>query len=415
MNAPLQIPGCKVINLQQRSPEWHAWRSGLDLPDGKPRITGTVAAIIAGDSVTGKTAHQLWMEMTGRKAREEPSEFLRRLFEHGERTEVIARAAYERMTGNRVYDLCVEHPDHPWAAASLDGLTEWGDILWEGKSPISQRVHTMAKRQTVPSYYYPQVQWQLMCTPTAIEAHYFSYFEDDEEGITSALVVVRPNPEYQARLFMECLHFRVCVIENRPPASNAYLMAGKNFRQAKHDAEEAEANLKAAQLALTDALPEGRDSYDGGGILTTRFYANTTVDWPKAFKDEEVADDLVAKAVEETRELGPVDYAKLMDDLGLPPERVKELEDRNRVPGPVDYKKAATTLGFTKSEIRLLEKKYKGGGDKRFRVTVTADYVPVVVSPTDGSPLPSPTSNQIVLAPEVPAADQTGLAMWDGW
>lgn len=177
MNAPLQIPGCKVINLQQRSPEWHAWRSGLDLPDGKPRITGTVAAIIAGDSVTGKTAHQLWMEMTGRKAREEPSEFLRRLFEHGERTEVIARAAYERMTGNRVYDLCVEHPDHPWAAASLDGLTEWGDILWEGKSPISQRVHTMAKKAD---------RSELLLPASAVAAHVYA---DSHRG--TLLLVLR--------------------------------------------------------------------------------------------------------------------------------------------------------------------------------------------------------------------------------
>ena len=415
MNAPLQIPGCKLIHLQQRTPEWHAWRNGLDLPDGKPRITGTVAAIIAGDSVTGKTEHQLWMEQTGRKEREEPSEFLKKLFDHGSKMEVIAKRVYEELTGNSVFDVCIEHPDHPWAAASLDGLTELGDILWEGKAPISQRVHTMAKRGIVPSYYVPQVQWQLFCTPTALEAHYFSYFEDDEEGMTYALVVVKRDPEYQAWLFQQCLEFRICVIENRkPPASNDWLLAAKNFKQAKIDAEEAAAKLEAAKSALTDLIPPDRDSFDGGGILATRFYAGSTVDWKKGFAEAQISEDCIAKAEENCREPGPVDYKKIVEGMVSDPDQLRALEELCRPIGSVDYKKAASELGFTPAEIKLLESKYKTGGSVRYRITITSDCVPIVVNGTQGS-MPSQTDNQIVIIPDHDGTPLPALDNWSGW
>lgn len=414
MYAPQQIPGCKLVHLQQRSPEWLAWRNGLDLPDGRPRITGTVAAIIAGDSVTGKTAHQLWMEQTKRKEPEEPSEYLKKLFDHGSRTEAVARRVYEEITGNRVFDICIEHPDHPWAAASLDGITELGDLIWEGKAPISQRVHTMAKRKIVPSYYLPQVQWQLFCTPTAIEAHYFSYFEDDEEGIKWALVVVKRDPAYQAWLFQQCLNFRMCVIENRPPASFDWLMAARLYKQAKASAEEAEAKLVAATKALTDMLPEGRDSYDGGGLMVTRFYAGQTVDWVKGFKDAELKDDEIQAAVEACREPGVIDYQKLVEEVEPDPDKRKALEDRHRSQGVVDYKKVAAALGLTKSEIRLLEAGNKTGGALRHRITITSDFVPLVTPPGPEA-ASAATARQITVDADANGAPAPALNDWSGW
>jgi putative phage-type endonuclease len=414
MYAPQQIPGCKLVHLRQRSPEWLAWRNGLDLPDGKPRITGTVAAIIAGDSVTGKTAHQLWMEQTKRKEPEEPSEFLKKLFEHGSKTEALARRVYEELTGNRVFDMCVEHPDHPWAAASLDGITELGDLIWEGKAPISQRVHTLAKRRIVPAYYVPQVQWQLFCTPTALEAHYFSYFEDDEEGIKWALVVVQRDPVYQAWLFQQCLDFRMCVIENRPPASFDWLMAARTYKQAKLDVEEAQAKLATATQAVLDMIPLDRDSFDGGGLLATRYYVGQTVDWKQGFKEAQLKDDVVAAAEEACREPGIVDYQKLVEDVEPDPIRRKALEDRFRSKGAVDFKKAAAVLGLSKAEIKLLEAKHKSGGDVRHKITITSDYVPLVTPPGPET-VCTPTARQIVVEAKAVGAPVPALNDWSGW
>ena len=414
IQAPSAIPGCRLIHLPQRTPEWHAWRNGQDLPDKTSRITGTVAAIIAGDSVTGKTAHQLWMEWTGRKEPEPQSEFLKKLLEHGSRTEERARRAYTAYTGNEVFDICVEHPDHPWAAASLDGLTIAGDIVGEFKCPISQRIHTMAKRNMIPSYYIPQIQWQLFCTPSAAEGHYWSWFEEDEEGIKGALVVVQRDEAMQKQLFQDCLDFRICVVENRPPASNSWLIAARNFKQAQNEAEEVNAKLEAAKKALAELIPMDRDSFDGGGVMATRYYTKQSIDWNKGFVANGLKEDEIAAAEKQFREPGPVDYPSLLIELAVPPERVKELEDKHRTWGAVDYKKAAAALGLSKDEIKVIESKNKFGGEVRYRFTVTNDFIPVVTPAAALLPAPDATA-PITIADGNEDPVLPGTESWSGW
>ncbi len=414
IQAPSAITGCRLIHLQQRTTEWHAWRNGQDLPDQTSRITGTVAAIIAGDSVTGKTAHQLWMEWTGRKEPEPQSEFLKKLLEHGSRTEERARRAYIEYTGNEVFDICVEHPDHPWAAASLDGLTIAGDIVGEFKCPISQRIHTMAKRNIIPSYYIPQIQWQLFCTPSAVEAHYWSWFEEDEEGIKGALVVVQRDAAMQKQLFQDCLDFRICVVENRPPASNSWLIAARNFKQAQNEADEVNAKLEAAKKALAELIPLDRDSFDGGGVMATRYYTKQSIDWKKGFIDNGVKEDLIAEAEKQCREPGTVDYPSLLIELAVPPERVKELEDKHRTRGAVDYKKAAEALGLSKAAIKVIEEKNKFGGEVRYRFTVTNDFIPVVTTPVAALPVTDSTA-PITIADGNEDPVLPGTESWSGW
>lgn len=413
IQAPQSIPGCRLIHLQQRTAQWHSWRNGDDLPDKKSRITGTVAAIIAGDSVTGKTAHQLWMEWTGRREPEEPSEFLKKLWEHGQRSEEIARQAYMRYTGNEVFDICVEHPDHPWAASSLDGLTFAGDIVNEIKCPISQRIHSMAKLGIVPSYYMPQVQWQLFCTPTAVEAHYWSWFQEDEEGVTGALVVVQRDEAMQRQLFQDCLDFRICVVEDRPPASNQWLMAARTFKQAQAEFEEVNARYEASKKALADLIPVDRDSFDGGGVMATRYYVKQSVDWNKGFAEKGIKEDKVAEVTQQFREPGPVDYPALLQELAIPPERLKELEDKHRTYGAVEYKKAAAALGLSKDDIKIIEQTHKHGGEVRFRFTVTNDFVPVVTPAAATSP--SETNGAISLVDPNEEPVLPGTESWSGW
>ena len=56
------IEAPKVVDLDQRSQEWHDWRNGVDI-DG-PRITATAASVILGNNPY-KTPHRLWLQMTG--------------------------------------------------------------------------------------------------------------------------------------------------------------------------------------------------------------------------------------------------------------------------------------------------------------------------------------------------------------
>jgi putative phage-type endonuclease len=347
MSNTLSAIGIKRIPIKQRTQAWFDWRQGLDLPDGKPRITATTATVIAGDSVTGQTPYQLWMEMTGRRVKPEANDFLKKLWKHGEVTEPKARQAYIDYTGNIVEESCVEHPLHRWCASSLDGLTRAGDIHVEIKCPISQRIHNMAKNQDVPSYYYLQVQWQLMCLPDNVEAHYWSYYEEDEDGVTGALVVVKRDEQVIHRLFNEALNFRTCVLEDRPPASDDWLVAAKLFREAKLEEEEAAARLSTAQKRLIDLMPLDKKTFDGGGVMVTCYPVK-----------------------------GKVDYAKLIQDLNKPQDEIKIAVEAARAPGEVDYRKALELMGFNEAEIDELFTKHRVEGELRYRFTEVKGYLP---------------------------------------
>lgn len=339
--------GIKRIPIMQRTPEWFDWRNGVDLPDGKPRITATTATVIAGDSVTGQTPYQLWMEMTGRRAKAEANDFLKKLMLHGEKLEPKARQAYIDYTGNFISEACVEHPQHVWCAASLDGLTDANDITAEIKCPISQRIHNMAKSQKVPSYYYLQVQWQLMCLPGVLESHYWSYFEEDEDGIEGALVVVKRDEPVIQRLFDDALKFRTCLLEDRPPASDNWIVAAKLFREAQMELEEAQARVETCQKRLIDLLPADRKTFDGGGVMLTAYTVK-----------------------------GQIDYTQLLTDLAMekPSAAIKAAVSASRAPGEVDYNKVLAALGHTPMQIEEILEKYRSQAQTRYRFTQVQGY-----------------------------------------
>lgn len=324
------VPGVKLVHLDQRTPAWHSWRAGEDLPDGKARVTGTMAAIIAGDSVRAITPYQLWKELTGRAPVPEPSDYLRKLWDHGTKMEPIARAAYTEYTGNVVREICVEHPMHAWAGASLDGLSPSCDVILEVKCPISQRVHNIAKAGKVPSYYLGQCHWQLLTTPTATELHFWSYFPNDEHGVTTALVVVQRDKAFEEWLLNEAISFRACVVTDRPPASNDWLIAAKGFRQATQDLEESQARADAFQESLKGLMPDEKDTMEGGGVRLTRYMGKIDIDYESIAVGLGIDKNAFKEAVERTRKPGLPDYDKAMKLLQADETRLKELEEEAR-------------------------------------------------------------------------------------
>jgi putative phage-type endonuclease len=118
----------------------------------------------------------------------------------GKRLEPLARLKYQQITGIRVRPVCVVHDELPWLRASLDGLSEDGQIVLEIKCP-NDKAHFTALRGNVPAYYFAQTQHQLAVTGCPV-LHYWSYTDSDdfapEEQV--ALVKVLPNREYIERL-----------------------------------------------------------------------------------------------------------------------------------------------------------------------------------------------------------------------
>jgi putative phage-type endonuclease len=343
-------PGIVLVPLVQRTPEWHAWRDGKDLPDGKPRITATMAAIVAGDSVTKSTPTQLWEELTGRRQAPEASDFLKKLFARGTRMEPVARAAYEDFTGNRMEDICVQAPNDPWAGASLDGLTSACDLILEVKCPISSRVHAEAKAGRIPSYYVPQMRWQLLCCPSANEVHFWSWFPDDATGQPGALVTLKRDPRAEAELLAQCLRFRSCLVDDTPPVEDAFKAAALAYRLARADADFATSQLEAAEATLKESLAQ-QDLAEACGVRLTRFQVKASVD-----------------------------YSKALLELGLPAEQLKTSLEAHRKPAPVDYEAAWKALGaaagLTPEQSTEIEAKCSGNPHTRHRITVDPEWTP---------------------------------------
>jgi putative phage-type endonuclease len=116
----------------------------------------------------------------------------------GKALEPAARMLYIEVTGNHVRPVCVVHDQFEWFRASLDGLTEDGQLVLEIKCP-SANAHKCALSGQIPRYYVAQVQHQLAVTGAPL-LHYWSFDPDFDEGPVHALVEIRPDAAYIARL-----------------------------------------------------------------------------------------------------------------------------------------------------------------------------------------------------------------------
>ncbi len=192
-----------IIQLVQDSPEWHIFRS--------THIGASEAAAVLG-VCKYKTPYQLFLEKTNRTNGFSGNAYT----EAGKLMEPKARAQYEIehdfVTMNPVV---VEHDTHKMISASLDGLSEDQKIILEIKY-LSEASHNEAREGRVPAHYWPQVQHQLMCVPTAEELHYYSY--RDGKGIK---VVVKPDLKYQETLLQAELAFwELIKTDTHPPLTD---------------------------------------------------------------------------------------------------------------------------------------------------------------------------------------------------
>ncbi|QCT95439.1 DNA recombination protein (plasmid) [Stutzerimonas degradans] len=101
----------KVIDIQQRSPEWHEWR--------KNGISATSCAVIMGEN-PDKTKLQLWRELVGLDTA--PDLACIPQVRRGVKFEPLALQAFEETYGQLGLPICAESSEHPFIRASFDGL-----------------------------------------------------------------------------------------------------------------------------------------------------------------------------------------------------------------------------------------------------------------------------------------------------
>jgi putative phage-type endonuclease len=181
-----------IIELEQNTPEWLAWR--------EQGIGGSDACAVMGDSPWTTPDEMLDIKLG--RARVEENDAMRR----GKRLEPEARRMYETIRGVEVRPACAVHPNFPWLRASLDGLSLDGKTVLEIKCPGKWPHWQAIYRKKYPQYYKAQIQHQLLVTG-AERVHYFSYRPDDPSVPPCGLVTVLPDRAYMERLFLRLKAF----------------------------------------------------------------------------------------------------------------------------------------------------------------------------------------------------------------
>jgi putative phage-type endonuclease len=208
----LRMRAPRVINLVQGSPEWLAWRDGKAVGGSAGAETG-VGGSDAG-YIMGVNPYMTVIELYERKLGLHPPVEVNAAMQRGHDLEPDARVAFEMEEGLRMPAACVEHPDFPWAKASLDGRSEDGRFILEIKCPgLTTHRETLAGK--IKPYYYAQCQHNLMVSGAEL-CYFFSYADFPDIANTHKIDVVR-DEAYIVRLFEREQAFVECVKNRTPP------------------------------------------------------------------------------------------------------------------------------------------------------------------------------------------------------
>lgn len=189
----------KIINLTQRTPEWHAFR--------KEGIGSSDIAAIVGCHLY-KSAHQVYEE----KVNDVVNTYTNSAMQRGIDNEEKAIASLSKILDMEFKPIAVQHDEKSFIRASLDGYNEKDNVIAEIKIPSEKNYQKQVNQ--VPDYYYCQVQWQMIITGSQ-QAYLYIYNPDTDKG---HIHWISPDIEYQAMLIKVATDFwENYVLPKKPP------------------------------------------------------------------------------------------------------------------------------------------------------------------------------------------------------
>lgn len=262
----------KVIQVKQRTPEWKEWR--------KTGIGASEAPVIMEKS-PWSTPYRLYIEKTtGQKFFKENGATLR-----GRELEDQARKSAGEKLKKIFSTKCYQHEKHPWMLASLDGISNEGEIL-EIKCPYNPEDpnsdHQLALEGKIPEKYYPQLQHQLEVTG-AKKGYYYSF-----DGTDGAIVPFERDEDFIKEMIEQENYFWECVKKLTPPKFTEKDYRVINEEKPCKKADRVIALRKAIEVAKKELNPledELKSSYAKdmsaiiGNLKITRYTKKGPIDY----------------------------------------------------------------------------------------------------------------------------------------
>lgn len=145
-----------IVDLEQGSPEWHAFRAQNYPASEAPAMMGCGLFNV-------KTPEDLALVRLGVK-KEEITDYQQMIFDRGHHAEFCARPIIEKMVGKRFANVTGYITDPKVSkgiSASLDGMDMDGEVLFEHKIWNEKLAETIEKNKIEPGYYW-QLEQQLL-------------------------------------------------------------------------------------------------------------------------------------------------------------------------------------------------------------------------------------------------------------
>lgn len=271
----------KMSLPEQNTEEWKLWRQN--------KIGASDVPIILGVSPYS-TALQLWKRKLGFTAEIVQHAGMRK----GHEMESHIRGLANSHLDSHFEPLTIQHPQHEWAIASLDGASDDKRFVIEIKY-ANKDDHAGARKGIIPEKYMPQVQWQMFIYKALFEEfeslYYCSWNNND-----FVCFEIPFQDDFINKCFYECEQFFNCLDTYTPPApsnkdhididDDEFGKAAIEWIQAKTTFDEAkkqEAYYKKKLISFTD---DG--NCEGYGVRLTRVEQKGNIDWDRVCADFEI-------------------------------------------------------------------------------------------------------------------------------
>jgi putative phage-type endonuclease len=260
----------KIIkSFQQNTPEWIEWR--------KNKIGSSDASIILNVS-PWTSPMQLWE----RKLDIAPEQKESLAMSRGKALEHEARCEFIQLKNMSFAPEIVQHAQHDFLIASLDGLSVCEKYAVEIKCS-GREDHLLALQGIVPKKYVPQLQHQLAVTGLDM-IYYYSY-----DGVNNACIEVQRDQEYIDKLIQEELKFYTYMVTCTPPELSACdynIRTDDKWQVYARDWIEAHEKLKWWQdheKAMRQDLIEASQSQNskGCGVKVQKIMRSGAIDYSK--------------------------------------------------------------------------------------------------------------------------------------